>query len=41
MSDREIILVENGMDKEKMKRMATITHDANVYYSINVILDNG
>ncbi|WP_407309946.1 DUF6904 family protein [Desulfosporosinus sp. SB140] len=37
MGDREIVLVENGMDKEKMKHMGTITHDVNVYYSINVI----
>jgi hypothetical protein len=37
MGDREIIFVENGMDIEKMKRMGTITHDKNVYLSINVI----
>lgn len=37
MGDREIIFVENGMDTEKMKRMGTITHDKNVYLTINVI----
>ncbi|MHB8131635.1 MAG: DUF6904 family protein [Mobilitalea sp.] len=37
MGDREIIFVENGMDTEKMKRMGMITHDKNVYLSINVI----
>lgn len=37
MGDREILFVDNGMDTEKMKRMGTITHDTNVYLSIQVL----
>lgn len=37
MGDRGILFVDNGMDTEKMKRMGTITHDANVYLSVQVL----
>lgn len=37
MGDRGLLFVKNGMDTEKMKHMGTITHDTNVYLSINVL----
>lgn len=37
MGDRDIILEENGMDREKMKWHETITPLQNVYYSVNVL----
>jgi len=35
--DREIELVKNGMDKEKMKWHSAITPDTNVYYKCNIL----
>jgi hypothetical protein len=37
MGDREVEFVDNGMDKEKMRNMAVIAHDKNVYLKINVL----
>ena len=37
MGDREIVLNDNGMDKEKMKWHGQITPTQNVYYSVNVL----
>ncbi len=37
MGDREIVLNDNGMDKEKMKWHGQITPTQNVYYSVNVM----
>ena len=37
MGDREIEFVDNGMDEEKMKRLATITNDKNIYLVINAL----
>lgn len=37
MGDREIEFVDNGMDVDKMRRLATITSDKNIYLVINVL----
>ena len=37
MGDREIELIDNGMDAEKMKRLSMITSGKNVYFKINVL----
>lgn len=37
MGDREIEFVNNGMDKDKMRSLAIIAHDKNIYLKINVL----
>ena len=37
MGDRDIVLVENGMDRELMKAHKTITPEQNVYYAVNYL----
>jgi hypothetical protein len=37
MGDREIEFVDNGMDEDKMRRLATITTDKNIYLAFNVL----
>ncbi|CQR75121.1 hypothetical protein SOV_36260 [Sporomusa ovata DSM 2662] len=37
MGDREVEFVDNGMDKDKMRNMAIIAHDKNIYLKINVL----
>jgi hypothetical protein len=36
LGDRDIEFVDNGMTEDKMKRLATITHNKNIYLTINV-----
>ncbi len=37
MGDREVEFVDNGMDTDKMKRLAVITASKNVYLKINIL----
>ncbi len=37
MGDREIEFVDNGLDEDKMKRLAVIARDKNIYLKINVL----
>ena len=37
MGNREVEFVDNGMDKDKMRSMAIIAHDKNIYLKINVL----
>jgi hypothetical protein len=37
MGDREIGLVDNGMDPDKMRRLSMISNDKNVYYVFHVL----
>lgn len=37
MGNREVEFVDNGMDKDKLRKLAIIAHDKNIYLKINVL----
>lgn len=37
MGDRDVVLEDNGMSREKMKYHGIITSERNVYYSVNIL----